>query len=248
MITALRPHIALIRRDLRATAGFMILILAINVLYSLIIHSIIARVGVGNWQLFVDTHKTFSSIDNNCYLFFKSEVFIFAAFFAVIINLEWNTTTLNQTLFLPVRKYSHLLLMMVAIWVFGWFIISIPSILSLLHYLIIKQQLSNLSSYYAHYFYKDLFSAAQELFLLSGMVCFAQGVMTAINRYRFTVWALTFVTAAAAYTAVFYRVNHGLYFGNHPWGHSAFYGTTGWEIGAIFFLIGLFLYDRYAEV
>lgn len=251
MNTALRPHIALIRRDLKATAGFMTLILAINLLHTLIMHILLAIIGIRSWPYFYYTHKTFSSFSQLIYRFEESEIFILAAFFAVIINLEWNAATRNQTLFLPVRRFSHLLLMMLAIWISGWIIYSIPEIFNYLYYLSIRSQLwygNILTPHYSHYLDRDIFIPAQELFLLSGMVCLAQGVMVTIRRYRFAVWVLTFFMAASAYSFVSYRTNHEFGLGLDTWGGEAFWGTIGWETGAIFLLIGLLLFDRFAEV
>jgi hypothetical protein len=67
--------------------------------------------------------------------------------------------------------------------------------------------------------------------------------MTAVGKLRFAVWATAFITAVAGFSYLTSRLAHPA---SHTWVEQ-FESPAGWTMGALFLLIGLFLFDRYAE-
>jgi hypothetical protein len=238
---------ALIRKDFRTIASFIALILAVNLTGVFLVLSPAVKYGYAYIPYFYVTHPFYMRILHLYSSFLSIEVFVVIALFAILFNTEWNSATRYQALSLPKRRYSHIFFMMLVTWVAGSIVCSIPEYGIYVYYLTIKSDLFHdnlLTHRFAHYFDQLIFVPPRELFLLTGMACFAQGVMTAIKRYRLVVWPLAFFTAIAAFSYVSSRFVHP---SGNTWFEQVEISSFGWEIGVIFLLIGLFLFDRYAE-
>jgi hypothetical protein len=246
MNTMLRSTLALVRNDFRAIAGFTGLMLAVNLMCVFFQLYPAVTLGFANLPKFYPAHPLYGSISHWLASFSHYGVFMMAALFAVAFNVQWKSTARSQILFQPKRRYSHLLLMMLVTWAAGSIVCSIPEFGIYAYYLTIKSQLYQgniLTPRYSHYLDTYIFVIPREIFLLTGMVCFAQGIMTAIRRYKLAVWTLAFITAIAVFSFVSSRFIHP---SAHTW-IEQFQSPIGWEMGAIFLLVGLFLFDRYAE-
>lgn len=167
---------------------------------------------------------------------------ILAGVLALVLNLEWMSGARFQILSLPVRRYQSILSMTVIVVTLG----IIVSILTSCFGKLIVKPFGHMGNF-LFFLGERAVQVGENATLYCGMVCFAQGVMTIIKRYRFAVWIFSFLAVICLYALVKNGIILPLALHDSSWEHSPLVTYYDWEAGLVFLIAGLFLFDRYAE-
>lgn len=257
---------ALIRKDIKSISGFA------GILFLLMPFIVFWLKVSDNVQLLIYTQLPYARWVTT---FFHAEDFMFVAILAVVFNIEWGSSARFMLLDIPVRRGGILLSKVTAVLIaayllsfctvyFGllpWGPASLWVVEHLYHHDIstlksyqliqigtLSPNVSDYFPFWNHPLWNGFFNYREPLFLYGGMVCFAQGVMVVINRYRFAVWVFSFLAAVCLYALVKNGIIVPLVLHDASWGHFSLVKYYNWEAGMVFLLAGLFLFDRYAEV